>query len=570
MFAFKVRNTAIPSAVLLFGASLVIPSALTAQSDTPAVPPAKSFEQAVDQAIANEHRLTEVLRNRQPIVETYIQELHADPEMGAVPQRDFYFLGKLDLSHGLNLASFTSAGSMFDRTLHVFAKTASWNEFFPRGFASRMFIDDRFERSAYKFEYIKREFLGDVRCVVIDVRPYKDAGKGRFYGRIWVEDRDFNVVRFSGLYTGLGADQLHFDSWRVNTGPNLWVPAAIYTEENSQQVGLMKTVIVRAQTRIWNYESGKERTDAAFTNLVVDLSPGVKDQSDAAAEPSPIEATRLWQRQAEDNVIERLQHAGLISPAGEVDKVLDTVLNNLEVTNNLNIEPPVRVRIMPTTPFESVSVGYTIVVSRGMLDVLPDEGCLAAVLAHELAHIMLGHSINTRYAFADRLSFEDGATLKGIELRRTPDEEQAADAKAIELLKNSPYKDKLAHVGLFLRTLSARARELPHLIRPLIGDEMTNGHHDIRLAALIDAAPELQLRNTEQVSGLPLGSRVKMDPWSDQLQLLKTPNVPLLNAREKMPFQVTPFMLHLIREDEKAVSDAAVANLASNNENGKR
>src|SRR5947209_14044987 len=34
--------------------------------------------------------------------------------------------------------------------------------------------------------------------------------------------------------------------------------------------------------------------------------------------------------QAEENVIERLQRAGLISPIGEVDNVLNTVLNNLE------------------------------------------------------------------------------------------------------------------------------------------------------------------------------------------------------------------------------------------------
>ncbi|MBV9157018.1 MAG: M48 family metalloprotease [Acidobacteriaceae bacterium] len=568
MFTFKLRTIATLVPVLLVGVSLAIPPA-QAQTEAPGAS-AKSFTEAVDQAIAAEHRLMQTLRNRQPLVETYIQELTTDPEMGAVPQRDFYFLGKLDLSHGLNLASFTSAGSVFDRSLHMFAKTASWNNFFPSGFASRMFIDDRFERSAYRFDYIKREFLGDVRCIVIDLRPYKTAGKGRFYGRIWVEDRDFNVVRFSGLYTGLGAEQLHFDSWRVNAGPNLWLPAAIYTEENSHPAGLLKTVIVRAQTRIWNYESRKERTDAAFTNLVVDLSQGVKDQSDQAAEPSPVEANRLWQRQAEDNVIERLQHAGLISPAGEVDNVLDTVLNNLEVTNNLNIDLGVRVRIMPTTPLESIAVGYTIVVSRGIIDVLPDEACLAAVLAHELAHIVLGHSINTRYAFADRLSFEDGATLKTIELGRTPEEEQAADAKAIELLKNSPYQDKLSHVGLFLRTLSARSQELPHLIRPLVGDEMANGRNDMRLAALMNIAPELQLRSTDQVSALPLGSRVKMDPWSDQLQLIKTRNVRLLNASEKMPFQVTPFMLHLTREDEKAMSEAAVAENTPINENVKR
>jgi hypothetical protein len=34
------------------------------------------------------------------------------------------------------------------------------------------------------------------------------------------------------------------------------------------------------------------------------------------------------------------------------------------------------------------------------------------------------------------------------------------------------------------------------------------------------------------------------------MKLIKTQNVALLTAKEKMPFQVTPFMLHLTREDK--------------------
>jgi hypothetical protein len=45
--------------------------------------------------------------------------------------------------------------------------------------------------------------------------------------------------------------------------------------------------------------------------------------------------------------------------------------------------------VLLTTPLESFVVGRTIILSRGLLDVLPDEATLAAVLAHELAHIVL-------------------------------------------------------------------------------------------------------------------------------------------------------------------------------------
>ena len=54
-----------------------------------------------------------------------------------------------------------------------------------------------------------------------------------------------------------------------------------------------------------------------------------------------------------------------------MDKTLETVVNNLEVTNNLDID--VHCRVMLTSTLETFSIGHTIVISRGLLDVLPDE-----------------------------------------------------------------------------------------------------------------------------------------------------------------------------------------------------
>ena len=109
--------------------------------------------------------------------------------------------------------------------------------------------------------------------------------------------------------------------------------------------------------------------------------------------PRRSKRSEQWQQQAEDNVLERLQNAGLLAPAGDVDKVLQTVVNNLEVTNNIDLPRPVRTRVLLTSPLETFSVGNTIVISRGLIDVLPDEASLAMVLSHELAHIVLGHNL---------------------------------------------------------------------------------------------------------------------------------------------------------------------------------
>jgi len=216
------------------------------------------------------------------------------------------------------------------------------------------------------------------------------------------------------------------------------------------------------------------------------------------------------------------------------------------VTNNLDIQPEVHCRVLLTTPLESFTVGHTIVMSRGMIDVLPDEASLAMILAHELAHIALGHRLDTKMAFNDRLFFPDERTFQRMDFARDRGEEEAADKKAIELLNNSPYKDKLANAGLFLKAVQARAPELKNLIRPHLGDSLLNGDAT-KMSVLMTNSPQFDPAKVDQVAALPLGGRVKVDPWTDQLELIKTKPVSITVASDKMPFEVTPFYPFLTR-----------------------
>jgi len=176
--------------------------------------------------------------------------------------------------------------------------------------------------------------------------------------------------------------------------------------------------------------------------------------------------------QAEDNVIDRLERIGLVAPKGEVDKILETVVNNLEVTNNLDVEPEVRCRVMMTSTLESYTVGHTIVLSRGLIDVLPDEASLATIIAHELSHVVLGHRLDSSYAFFDQLLIDDKETFRHFGFARTPDEEKAANTKALQLLSSSPYKNQLGNAGLFLTALETRSKEIPNLISAHLGNRV--------------------------------------------------------------------------------------------------
>jgi len=516
----------------------------------PAAPmaPPTTMDQVVDRTIVREHALMDMLKTRTPLVETYLQNLKPDQKLGAVPSEDHYFLGRLDLGESIDRRDYLSKDESFEKNLLGGVTKMFKFEYKPMGFSWMIFADrEDFDRNHYGFKYVRREFLGDVRCLVFDVTPKKDAGKGRFLGRIWVEDQDYNIVRLNGTYAPRprNAFYFHMDSWRLNLIPGYWVPAYIYSEEGDFSYGAKDRMAFKAQSRIWGYDLKKGAKEDELTQLRVD---SVKDDTPSTTDASPLEAQRQWQQQAEDNVVERLQESGLVAPEGEVDKVLQTVVNNLIVTNNIDLPRPVRTRIMITSPLETFSVGNTIVVSRGLIDVLPDEASLAMVLSHELAHIVLGHNLGSKFAFNDRMLFSDESTYNNFGFRHNPDEETAADTKAMELLKNSPYAQKLDVPSLFLKELSERAPQLSALLTAHLGNSFTTDKGQLtRLSALAAMGPALDPAKLDQIAALPMGGRVKLNAWTDRVELAKSAPVAITSARDKMPFEVTPFYPRLSR-----------------------
>jgi Peptidase family M48 len=517
------------------------------------------MEEVIDRVVVNENHLNQEIRKFSPLVETYIQNLKPDKALGFTPAGDKYFLGRADFSKGVNLVSLTDADTKGKKIFSGIGNFFSFAmQYLPDGFLQMIFIDTNgFDKQHYKFDYVRREFLGEVRCLVFDVSPDAKAGKGRFLGRIWVEDQDFHIVRFNGAYGGSGHASwyFHFDSWRTNAQPGLWLPSFVYSEEKDLHYALTKKLDFKAQTRLWGYNVGHAAQEQELSKILVETP--VQDDSKTANDLSPVQAQRSWDRQAEDNVSDRLQRIGLMAPRGEVDKVLDTVVNNLEVTNNLDIDPEVKCRVLMTTTLESFTLGHTIVLSRGLVDVLPDEASLATVIAHELGHVVLGHRMDTTYAFFDQLLVDDKDTFRHFGFARTPEEEQAASAKALELLNNSPYKNQLANAKLFLAALQVRQKEIPNLISAHLGDKVVT-IADLKTNVAADADPK---KNPQMIAALPIGGRVKLDVWNDRLDLIKSKPVGTVAEREKMPFEVTPFMPYLTRfnSDTSKPSNASSA-----------
>lgn len=560
MFALRTFSWLSRTLLELFFAGLVIGQSANPATQSPEPVPSSpslsarnsvAFDVLVDSAIKQELRLTELMRYFKPIVETYLQKEKPDSDLGTSPQGDAYFLSRLDLTGDDPVAlAFADPERPKKRAKkRLFKKVQP--AFTSVGVAEALFPDlGHFDRRNYMFEFVRWEVLGEVRCGVVDVKPRENSESRGFVGRIWVEDQDFNVVRFMGTYTSKAFRAFHFDSWRLNTLGIMWMPAYIYTQESISEDPARHDLWFKAQTRIWGYDLEQAGDHREFAKPLTDSPVWVDPKRQEASQSlSPEYTLGKTTYTAEDEVVERLQVAGLMAPDGEVDHILQTVVDNLLLTNDLDIAG-VRCRVLLTTPLESFVVGRTIILSRGLLDVLPDESTLAIVLAHELAHIVLQHSVgNAPPLSSHTLPFSDLDIFAHFNFRFDPAQEADADKKGLELFLKSPYKAQLANAGLFLEALEARSTQLPNLLHGRFSNDFGSSHL-VGMQALAQLPKHLQMDQLDQVSALPLGSRIRVDPWSDRIEMLKIQTVHPESSSEKMPFEVSPFFPYLKRLDK--------------------
>src|ERR1035441_5405932 len=519
----------------------------------------------VVKAIAREKVLIKNIQQRTPLVETYIQDTRPDVKLYQVPIDDQYSLSRVDFGKGFVDKKYTETqratgkkhgffkGSFQAITGLTKALGLERFTYSPTGFMQMMFLDPTgFDSQHYVFSFVRPEFLGSVRTWVFDVHP-KVSGMGRFYGRIWIEDQDGNIVRFNGTYTGPNSEDsskyyFHFDSWRMNVQPGIWLPVAVYVEETTRMEG-NKTVGLKAQTHFWGYSLKLPTRDSENVSIKVD---DAVDNSQDSQDVGPLQASRIWVSQAENNVIDRLVEAGLVAPltqGGYENKVLDQIVINLVVPNNLAFTDQLHTRILLTDTVEATTVGNTILISKGLIDSLPNEEAIASVVAMELAHIAMGHHIDTRYAFNDRLLFPDESSFQRIDMYHSDHDNAEAAKRAMEYLQNSMYKEQLPNAGLYYAQLADRAKVLKALNSPKLGDSLLKADGTPWMADLQRMAPKLNWDDLTQRAAYPLGFWLKTDPWDDKVHELNAKIYSYMNPRDKMPFEVTPIFYKLQRYD---------------------
>jgi len=515
----------------------------------------------VDRAVAREAVVVKSLKERTPIVETYIQNMRPDPIMGQAPDSDLHFLGRVDFNKVINDTQFGTDKTQDDKKTNFFKHSLGYLAglssslhltYHESGFVQMLLVDSKdFNRQTYTFYFLRSDFLGTIPTWVFDVQPTKHDARGRFAGRIWVDRNSGNIVRFNGDFAGSTENHefFHFDSWRTNVQENLWMPTSVYIEETDPK-SPTHSLKFKAVNYIWGYSLKVPTKTNEEADIVI---PDAIDQSSQANDVSPLQAQREWIQQAEDNVIDRLFTAGLIDAPSDFDKTLAALANNILAYNNVPTSRPLKVRTLLTEPLESVAIGNTILLSKGLIDTTAIQsadgaqqmGNLNAILAFQVAHIILGHHIDTKYAFSDRLMFPSESAFQKLPMHHTDADNIEAAKKAMELLSVKDLADGQGYFSLYLQQLQVRAKGIKALTEPQLGDSLMKPDGTFWMGAILPKGPKLNNTDLKQQAAMPLSAFLRFDPWTDQVIQMHTPYEPLLSARDKLPFEITPVYLKL-------------------------
>lgn len=465
-----------------------------------------NYRQLTRQIFQGEHDTIELLKRAHLITETYIQSLaHVqrdgmDTDLDELSEHivdDAYFLGSVDLQH--LRGSLPSERLLFGkpwRDRYIRINNDLYEKLIPIGQLMLFFVDlTDFDTDTYTLTYIRRERRLNTECLLFAVTPTHPRSAGRFSGTIWVESSSLKIVGIKGVFLGpyvrwykpilWQGVYFHFDSWRERVSEGIWLPTSAYFEERrtfSADGNLQ--FHLRGYSLLWQHgDKGLPSLTTAHPDTVAnDSTP-----PSAYSEVDPLV---------------RLEANGLLAVPGAVEQKLDEIAG--QTAAHAGVQRAIHCRILLTTPAELFSVGNTIVVSRGLLNILPDDKVLAVLLARQIAHIVLGHSQdfvlhlpNNPFASADKRDFP------GLGIKYGPGQEQAADRETVALLRSTDYEKAAPAAKEFLSRLQTDSCRFPNLVRPRFGIAVVspgNGRRHRSTTIASDTSNSLRFRDLYGVS----------------------------------------------------------------------
>ncbi|GAC1406498.1 MAG: hypothetical protein NVSMB56_20330 [Pyrinomonadaceae bacterium] len=139
----------------------------------------------------------------------------------------------------------------------------------------------------YTFSYVGKEKIDEIDTFVFDVTPkiipeFKKAKVRLFQGRIWVDDRDLQVVKSKGK--GVPEDKNNkfpvVETYRQQID-NYWFPTYTYADEELV-FGSGQVVHLRMRVKYTNFEKLKGKV-----RVIEEGEPGVVDQPQPTPKATP-------------------------------------------------------------------------------------------------------------------------------------------------------------------------------------------------------------------------------------------------------------------------------------------
>ena len=433
---------------------------------------------------------------RAPMVETYIQSL--DPEKtpeGLID--DAYFLGRATLdpdSHQRSRLQLLTPEKK-EGVPQIRVNTGDRWPLYPVGYVEMLFADVAdFDSDHYSLRYAGAESLGGKMFLRVEVRPLDPQKSGRFLGDIWVDSTSFRIARIAGTFSpkrlgfaskylnASGISQLglyfHFESWRQEVSPGIWVPSYTYfDEQRSAGSGNLATGFhLRGHVWVWGYQT---------------------TEIGRAATKLPTSRTGL-------------EESGILASPGQVELAMNGIVEELERANGITSRA-IGCRVLLTSPAEIFSIEDTVFVSRGLLNLVPNQSVLAALIAREIANFVPGDSPAKQGIQLTPLQAEPTADSSNVRMQHSGQVD--ANERMLLLLKNTQYVSAVDELEAFFASLVLYSRRVPHLIKPLFGSSLLE---QARRQPGVSRPLPAHLA-TSKAQKLELRGEYGVDSWANQI-----------------------------------------------------
>lgn len=139
----------------------------------------------------------------------------------------------------------------------------------------------------YNIKYVGRERIDELDLYVFDVAPKvvpKKVSERFFQGRIWVDDRDLQIVKVRGKGVPEGKQRFPtFETYREQIDGRYWFPTYTFADEDLVFEGGQ---VVRLRMRVTYTDFKRGRADVRIIETD-EAGPGIEDETDSQPPPKP-------------------------------------------------------------------------------------------------------------------------------------------------------------------------------------------------------------------------------------------------------------------------------------------